>query len=105
MAIFVFAVQIVGVFEKDGQKLPHSLTGKWDTALEVEQPGGQKERIWEVHPRPADTSRYAHTLWWHGSGTCLWPLFLADLGQWIPAIFDQYHSTRLSGFLVPLLCV
>ena len=50
-------LQIVGVFEKDGQKLPHTLTGKWDTALEVESPGGGKEKIWEVNPRPADNSR------------------------------------------------
>lgn len=50
-------MQIVGVFEKDGQKLPHSLTGKWDTALEVDSPDGGKQKIWEVNPRPTDNSR------------------------------------------------
>ena len=54
-----FGLQIVGAFEKDGQKLPHSLTGKWDTALEATMPDGTKQRIWTIHPMPAETTRCA----------------------------------------------
>ncbi len=50
-------LQIVGAFEKDGQKLPHTLTGKWDTALEATMPDGTKQRIWTIHPMPAETTR------------------------------------------------
>ena len=56
------AVQILGAFEKDGQKLPHSLTGKWDTALEAAMPDGTKQTIWRAHPLPKITSRYAGVL-------------------------------------------
>ncbi|DBA86398.1 TPA: hypothetical protein ACH3X2_005620 [Trebouxia sp. C0005] len=55
------AHQIVGAFEKDGQKLPHTLTGKWDTALEATMPDGTKQRIWTIHPPPAETTRYNMT--------------------------------------------
>ena len=51
-------LQIVGAFEKDGQKLPHNLTGKWDTSLEATMPDGTKQRIWTIHPMPAETTRY-----------------------------------------------
>lgn len=50
-------LQIVGAFERDGQKLPHTLTGKWDTSLEASMPDGTKQTIWHVHPLPADSSR------------------------------------------------
>ncbi|KAL3144723.1 hypothetical protein ABBQ38_001846 [Trebouxia sp. C0009 RCD-2024] len=55
------AHQVVGTFEKDGQKLPHTLTGKWDTALEAQMADGTKETIWRVHPLPKITSRYNMT--------------------------------------------
>ncbi len=67
------AIQIVGAFEKDGQKLPHTLTGKWDTALEATMPDGSKQRIWTIHPMPAETTRYAAGAASHQSCTCsLW---------------------------------
>ena len=55
----VTLMQIVGTFEQGGQKLPHTLTGKWDTALEAGMPDGSKQRIWQSHPAPAETTRYA----------------------------------------------
>ena len=51
-------MQVVGAFEKDNQKLPHTLTGKWDTALEALMADGTKQTIWKVHPLPKVTSRY-----------------------------------------------
>ena len=50
-------MQVVGAFEKDGQKLPQTLTGKWDTALEALMADGTKQTIWKVHPLPKVTSR------------------------------------------------
>ena len=50
-------MQVVGAFEKDGQKLPQTLTGKWDTALEALMADGSKQTIWKVHPLPKVTSR------------------------------------------------
>jgi len=61
LAECVIALQIVGAFEKDGQKLPHTLTGKWDTALEASMPDGSKQKIWQAHPPPAESSRYLVT--------------------------------------------
>ena len=50
-------MQVVGAFEKDGQKLPQTLTGKWDTALEALMADGTKQTIWKVHPLPKVPSR------------------------------------------------
>ena len=72
---FQAMLQVVGAFEQDGQKLPHTLTGKWDTALEAHMADGTRQTIWKVHPLPKVTSRYMPFFSSLGSQHPRWPTF------------------------------
>lgn len=52
-------VQVSATFEKNGQALPHTVTGKWDHSLDAHLPDGTTQRIWVPHPPPSDPTRYA----------------------------------------------
>ena len=50
-------VQVSATFEKNGQALPHTVSGKWDHSLDAHMPDGTKQHIWTIHSPPPDPTR------------------------------------------------
>lgn len=45
------------MFERNGQALPETMSGKWDHSLDAHMSDGTTQRIWQPHPPPADPTR------------------------------------------------